>query len=393
MRFVYIIISVLLFISCIDKEMKHLHTLTIIYELPEKEKDEDISGTKVQITNVYSGRKYTTIIENNKAQIDLETGIYNIFTSIFSQEGGNLAGSLNEVELADEAEKTVILKIKNIYTSPLIIKEIYYSGANTPLNKPYFSDQYVVIYNNSDKPQSLKDLCISTIVGNSNTPSKWRDEKGELLPYLPINITAWRFPDNSKKLELQAGESIVIAQDAINHSDPAVSTSKVDLSNADFETFQYKSGKDYDELSVENMDLIWTKSDKIPDWILSPNGPPVVLFRLPNNYETFVNNPDNMKFQPNSVLQYLCIPKTYVLDAVECVKDEQSTNKSLHNELDAGYIFVPRNNAGYIVKRKIQDNIGAYTVYMDTNNSSNDFVYSQEPSVMKIVSNNNSFAK
>jgi len=389
MRKIYILLLIAILSSCIDKEAKKLHSVIIGYELPDGVEDISLDGQEVYIRNTTSNRTYVSNFNSGICEFELETGLYSISTSFFSDKTGNLNATINEINISDILDNSVVLEMGYVYSSPIIIEEIYYSGAKSPLNKNYIPDQFVKLYNNSSTSQSLRGLCLATIVGSSNSPSKWIDEKGNLLSYLPINQTAWRFPDNNCKLVLEPGESIVVAQDAINHSDPSISTSKVDLSNADFETFARESGKDYDNLGVENMELIWSKSDRIPDWMLTPFGPPVVLFRLPENYKDYVGNIDNIKSQPGSFVKYFCIPKTFVLDAVECVRSAERNHKRLHNELDAGYVYVSQPFKGYSVRRIIQRTDGDRVVYMDTNNSSADFITDQQPSPIKQLSNNN----
>jgi len=390
MRKIYVIILLAILSSCIDKEAKKIHSVTIGYELPDGVEGITLDGHEVYIRNIGSSRTYVSKFINDICEFELETGLYNISTSFFSDKTGNLNASINEISISESSDNSVTLEMGYVYSSPIIIEEIYYSGAKSPLNKNYIPDQFVKLYNNSNKPQSLIGLCLATVVGSSNSPSKWIDKEGNLLPYLPINQTAWRFPDNSSKLVLEPGESIVVAQDAINHSDPNISTSKVDLSNADFETFARESGRDYDNLGVENMELVWSKSDRIPDWMLTPFGPPVILFRLPENYKDYVGDIDNIKAQPGSFVKYLCIPKTFVLDAVECVRSAERNHKRLHSELDAGYVYVSEHFKGYSVKRIIQRLDGGRIVYMDTNNSSTDFITDQHPTPFRHLSNNNS---
>ena len=91
-------------------------------------------------------------------------------------------------------------------------------------------------------------MCFAEVFGTSSKPSKWVDKTGNLLPYLPISRMIWSIPAKVGGNLLSPGESRVIAQTAINHSDPNLSCSSVNLNNADYETWFEASGKDYNNI-------------------------------------------------------------------------------------------------------------------------------------------------
>ncbi len=104
---------------------------------------------------------------------------------------------------------------------PLVFKEIYYTGSRTPGNGTYFSDQFYEIYNNSDEVIYADSLCIANTGGASGqtaTGRTWGFRPDQQFVYLQ---NVWMIPGNGHQHPIQPGESIVIAQDGIDHqNDP-----------------------------------------------------------------------------------------------------------------------------------------------------------------------------
>ena len=67
------------------------------------------------------------------------------------------------------------------------------------------------------------------------------------------------------------------------------------------------------------------------------------------------------------------IPKDWVIDGVECVVSASSANKRIPNNIDAGFTYIQTKNLGNSVCRKIDEIIDGRIIYVDTNNSSEDF--------------------
>ncbi len=320
----------------------------------------------VVLVNVLNNRLLKAAIVHSEAVFKVEAGIY--VASLSISVGKKIYSVYSEnIDISKVQEHPFNLVLKEGVVSPLVIKEVYYSGCKPPVGRYYYADQFIEIYNNSNKYQSLKGLCLSTVVVPNNDP------------YLALHQMIWRFPDAGSKLQLAPGESVVIAQDAINHSNPLKSNSKVNLRTASYETFM-DNGKDLDNANVENMSLIWPMKSKIPDWIVSPFGAACILFRLPENYNDFLSDDENMRILQGRSKKYLCIPEEFVLDGVECVKDDKRYLKKLHTNIDASYVFVSKAYMGYSVRRKVLNIDKGRVIYMDTNDSYNDFMTDQVPS-------------
>lgn len=365
-------ILLLLFIlsSCIEREENTVQNLVIKLSFEDNVDASFAEGKLIEVTNIQTGRLYKHEIHEAKASFILESGLY---TSSFSLLYNNKVYStfIDNINLSRGKDAFFEQKLIGKGISPLIIKEIYYSSSKPPLGKFYTSDQFVEIYNNSNESQSLQGLCIST-VATVSIP--------DLEAALPVNQMMWRFPDNAKKTILLPGESVVIAQDAINHSNPLISNSPVNLEAADYETYCTKG--DIDNVDVENMLQIWTDSPNSSDWIVNPLGAPYMLFSLPKDYMAFINNDENYRVVQASgkTKKYMWIPKSFVLDAVECIGNESKYNKCLHSDIDASYTFVSKMYESLSLRRKVMDIDNGRVIYMDTNDSAKDFLRDQIPS-------------
>lgn len=67
------------------------------------------------------------------------------------------------------------------------------------------------------------------------------------------------------------------------------------------------------------------------------------------------------------------ISKDWVIDGVECVVSASNAKKRIHNNIDAGFTYIPTKNLGNSVHRKVDEIVDGRIIYMDTNNSSEDF--------------------
>lgn len=366
MRYIFIIINCILFSSCI-KRADNVGLDFIVNISFEDNIDVSLVETDtVALVNIQNNRLFKAAIKNSMAVFKVEAGIY--VASLSLSVGNKIYSAHSDnIDVSKVQDCSFELMLKEGVVSPLIIKEVYYSGCKPPVGRFYYADQFIEIYNNSNKYQSLKGLCLSTVtIANKD-------------PYIPLHQMIWRFPDDGSKLQLAPGESVVVAQDAVNHSNPLKSNSTLNLETASYETFM-DNGKDLDNANVENMSLIWPIKSKIPDWIISPFGAACILFRLPDNYKDFLSDDINKRTVEGRSRKHLCIPEKFVLDGVECVKDGKRYLKKLHTNIDASYVFVSKAYIGYSVRRKVLDIDKGRVVYMDTNDSYNDFVTDQVPS-------------
>jgi len=310
-------------------------------------------------------------------QLDAETALSEgdtLFGTAGISEGKVL--NLTNMVCGLELMQSVVLEVLELRPSlpgDLLIKEVFYTGSSTPMGKRYWSDVFVELYNNTDEIIFLDSLCIGSVYGNSG--------QGNTQPSVFINDQehvylkwVWMFPGQGNDCPLMPGESVVIAQDGMNHrDDPNGNPNSIDLSGADFETYvvQENGGQeDIDITEVENMIKIHSYSANLHDWIFESFGEAQVLFSL--------RGKPNIEFElkPNSTdgQQLIKIENSIVIDAFEALAEPSSGNfKRIPFELDKGFVYCQSIYNSQSCRRKMLPGSNDKIRLMDTNNSGFDF--------------------
>ncbi len=355
----------LLFNSCSDDDFGANAVQTINFTTYVKF-DADFDHTKKPIhaktvlKNTQTGITHEALTNDNGEAIfpNLTPGIYsaNVSFSITPAQFEDLFGYPTDSE--DNVEFSG--------ADGLIFGQLF--GANTVENQPY------------SQPNGQLDW--SKGEGNKVGASANTD-----FVYVSHAI---RIPGDGTTYAVQPGESITIAQTAINHKGNYYDANgklieilkpelTVDLSNADFEvnmTEYLGSQYSYDiqNPAVPDMDIVWWVSGR--DLILDNLGRQAfILFRASNeeiNGFGKVKNPNN-----KTSYEYLQLPNEKIVDGVETTQDMGSklVPKKLQNKQDAGYSYLtagPYSSTSII--RKTQKTINGRIILKDTNNSTNDFV-------------------
>lgn len=341
---------------------------------------DNTNGLKLILNNYVEGIRVEKELTSSTVEIgDLIPGMYSIVISgkLKNKEGVSyyLNGSLvNHPILNNRA--TIDLPISGQKISPLIFKEIFYSGtANF-----YFRNQFYEIYNNSEDLHYLDGIYFAVLYPTKSTSTLpvWPQENGDKYVYTE---RIWKFPGNGTTYPLKPGESCVISQFAANHKlDIYNPNSPVDCSSSEFE-FNMNNPKFPDQPALDMEHVYFNgKADKgrAPQYLTSVFGGAYVIFKVPEG-ETYdpVNNPalQTKDQSSSSKMLYAKIPIEYVLDGVEAVDDETKVNaKRMPGVLDAGITTVGATyNSLGVARKKIGENPDGTPFLQDTNNSTEDF--------------------
>lgn len=259
----------------------------------------------------------------------------------------------------------------------LVIKEVYFTGSRTPSGGTYFSDQFIEIYNNATDTIFTDGLLIADTYGpagqiNPTTlPTPFQAQ-----PDAVYVSSIWQIPGTGRQYPLLPGQSLIIAQDGIDHrSDPNGNpASPVNLSTADWETYNERpDGRDLDAPAVRNLTRLVFRGGF--DWLLPVFGPGVVIFRAPN-----VAGIDSVLVPGTTSTWASRIPNAQVIDAFEALQNGNSgPYKRVPAALDAGYVFASGTYTSQSARRKVATVIGTRRVLQDTNNGSNDFTILTPP--------------
>ncbi|WP_196893784.1 DUF4876 domain-containing protein [Aureivirga marina] len=374
--------------------------------------DIQAEGVSVTLTETNSSQVYT--VTSNAQGIalfeEINPGTYSLTASIaftketFEQTFGydsnqdetNFNASQGNVVINENVTTTAV-ELKTAKVGDLLIKQIYYAGSHVA-DGASFRDQFIEIHNNSNEVIYADGLYIAQLFGNtsmtvkdytlSNGQFDWSKSIGMTLgneantDYIYADFV-YKVPGNGEQYPIQPGESIVIAQTAVNHkanyTDNAGNTVEitspeltVDLSGADFEVF---IGDDYPsdiQTGAADMEVTYFRAGK--DMVFDTNGRDgFAIFRTDADVASFplFRSPKEAETKEPAYMQ---IPNNVIIDAVDITREDLSTPKKLPSELDASNIHVPLGKfSSQSVIRKTKTTIGSRVVLEDTNNSENDF--------------------
>lgn len=404
-RYLYSIISIsflLIFSSCLEdirsdkfSEVELSETVIVTVKMPE-EYDYSVEGLKVILYDNTAGLQFNGVTnEQGVAEIRVAPGYYIASTETSFRDPGGILYLFNGMSEKIEAvsgPSSVEIGLTASKSSQIVFKELYFGGCfNEKTGKSYTTDKYIALYNNSDQAAYLDSLCLG-VVYPFNAPtngrlSDWvKPGTSELRDSIPAASMVWMFPGTGKDNVLEPGREVVLALNAINHS--ASVSASVNLGKPGYWAIYnpiMTPGHATPEAGVKLLSGIW-KIGSATSFVISNNSPGFFIFTLGGkSVEQYVL--DNYALNPNSSninLSALLVDKNLILDAVECFRDPTDTKRFM-SEIDNGYAMITGSGQGESIIRKIDtaetEKAGGRIVYMDTNNSSNDFEVIPHPTL------------
>lgn len=258
----------------------------------------------------------------------------------------------------------------------VVISKVFYAGS-TRLNgatpKNYINHLYIELYNNSTDTLDLQGMYLAFANTDAGTAG-WtaaamaEEHKDSAVVKQIFQIS----PDASYRFE--PGQSVVIAQCAIDHSE--IAEGGVDLSKADFECkSQNKAYKEFHNDDVPELKLIssFGTSDFLNYMNPGPNG--VMLLAADTKLDQCPKTFGKGKTSGN---EYTIVPLFKSIDCVDIVKQKtpSADDKRFAESYDKGFTCTadPGTFNGQAVVRKTAYvcSDGRVVLY-DTNNSSVDF--------------------
>ncbi|MBB4805691.1 hypothetical protein HNP38_000963 [Chryseobacterium defluvii] len=317
--------------------------------------------------------------------------------------------------------QSTFIELKGARVGDLLIKQVYYAGSHATQGAA-FRDQFIEIYNNSNEVMYADGLYIGQLYGKTNTAvnNNYSQANGQFDWSKSIGMTigsaantdyvyadyVLRIPGTGTQYPIFPGQSIIIAQNGVNHKAPLVDNTgapvtvqnpslTVDLSQADFEAylgnFNLSIGEPVYKYDIQNPAV---KDIEIAYWgkpgYWSPNNDLIldnlgrdsfVIFRT-DNFDTLPNYSDPSVTTISSNTRFFKqIPNTAIIDGVDLQHYNPNSQrpKMLSASLDASSISCDAsfNSQAVIRKTKIEitlPNGSKRKILEDTNNSANDFV-------------------
>lgn len=378
--------SILFFVGCNDDEVTPVE-LVVQLSYPEVYASDPGAGIEVVLSSTTGGQTYD-VLSDASGTATFEAVIPGTYTLGASQnldatQALTVTGVFNEpISLNAQQEVTVMpnpvsgqsfdLELSGSPAGSIVFKEVYYTG----VPDSYFSDQFLELYNNSGEVIFLDGLYIADIWGVSgqinptSEPTPFQNDTDHVYAN-----SVWQIPGTGQEHALQPGQSVIIAQDGIDHTEQNDNTT-VDLSNADWETYNERDdNRDVDSPSVPNLNRVYFTGGF--DWLVSVFGPALVIFRS-NDFESLeqVQVPGlSETFAPR-----IKIPNNLVIDTFEALQNSESGNfQRIPAGLDAGFVYASGTYTGESFRRKLAIEVDGRKILQDLNNSSLDFEKLEDP--------------
>ncbi len=391
--------------SCSKEEEIALAPLRIYLQLPMTLDNATLDHAQATLVNIETMASYS--IDNFKqdgnsyvATAVVPEGRYNITAtgSIGYDIGASTTSTTMKAEAlavevtgSNSASSMVTLLLNNYNAEAgMVIEEIFFTSSTfSGTQRPYTDDQYLIITNNSDHLIYADSLAI--------VESKFQsDMQWELTPNLMKDAitVSWLYliPGNGTSVPVEAGESLLIALNAKDHT--LINPNSIDLSGAQFEFYDVSPNTEFfDEDNPSATNLIKWYSDLWSYTMLANKGSKSYgLVRMHSDYDTFISsNYYKYSYTVNaawgtyeSTGDGYFIPNSWVIDWVNlAIKNEWAWNVASPS-LDSGWTYCAetasdKSRYGTSVMRK-RDSNGKL---IDTNNSTTDFLPRHKPSLAK----------
>lgn len=418
-RLLYIIIGVTLLLSCSYDETVDTDMLTVELKFPVHSNvpKEDI---RVELKSISTNAIFVDSSDTQgRAHFEVTPGIYEASVSITRQQGNSLHvlnGTTGQIVI-NKQRQVISIDLMESRISQIVIKELYNGGVLKDDGTTFMYDKSFILYNNSNTVVSLDNLCVGIVPPyNSQANSNWYGADGKLFyenkGYIPTTDGIWFFPE---VLHINPYSQIVVnVHGAIDNTQTYPQS--VNYANADYYCM-------YDpEHGYTNTNYYPTPADVIPTshylkaikigtsnaWALSISSPALILFQTHDvSPRDFATNVSNQSYTPGAaqtdVFKVVKIPTEWIIDGLDVFSATSTGNKKrLTPMVDAGYVSLT-NQHGHTLYRNVDKETtealpenkgklvygypedpsgidaeasirnGAHIIYLDTNNSSNDF--------------------
>ena len=332
---------------------------------------------------------------------------------------------------------TVKIPVTISNTSALILKEVYNGGCmDNAGSKHYQLDRYVIVYNNSDKEVDASRMCLAMAQITALTATnKYEIDADGIIEYekagwTPASYAIWWFQKGTEVKIAPYSQIVISVTGAVDHT--VTYSNSVDLSHADYclyDTDVFNKADNYPAPSANIPTNHYMKTynfgaETTTAWPM-PNASAAPFILIPEDGVDITNwvkveaNFNNRA--SNKSGNYAMVPISWVLDAVDLWPGEGNTyfhrfpqavntghqvltNKkgySTYRNVDKAATEAIAENAGKLVYQytgavdaeadgdpsgidaEASIAAGAKIVYMDTNNSANDFHMRKVASIKK----------
>ena len=378
-----------------DDPIPVIPTTMVTLEVPANLENTVLSNANAKLTNVETKQVITVegskfVKDGNGYKImcnDIQAGTYNVTVN------GHLDFTLNGVagqkdfEVSSEnvtlSETSHDLKmVVSTFTAQggFVISEIFFTGTSTAEGKSYSGDQYIIFTNNSDVTLYADSIAVLESAFLTTTKEDYTPD----IMSTHFSVQAcYMIPGDGKSVPVEPGESLTLAVNAINHT--IEQPNSIDLTDADFEF--------YDETSNPNFTDTDGEADNLDKWYCytatiyqfhSRGFNSMAIAKMKTSKEDWLENyvydatymfvfGDFSKEMTKSGIYK--VPNGWILDGVNLSVESVREWNVLDASIDAGWTYcgkVDRDDTRF--NKSVIRTQDANGKYIDTNNSTNDFI-------------------
>lgn len=355
-------------------------------------------GVAVTLDDRNSSNTYTALTDASGAvEFRVTAGHYRLAVSDKPDPSSIFNGTVEQVDLIP-GDAAIDLVLGFSWAGSVIIKEVYSAGC--PMDDQpgsYANDKYIVLHNNTGTTQFLDGLCLGMVAPyNSKTQSNpWTsvDPSGNIVfrDYAAVPDAIWQFPGGGEEYPLEPGGDAVIAFWGVDHTKTYSQSVNLDCEEyfVLYDQMLYPGNSKWptptpgERIRQDHWLKVLKKTGRSGQngantYVISDKSPAVILFRAPEDFDLEGYLADDMRSTISSgSIVYSKIPWEWIVDGMEISDRTGSTNhKRLRPDVDAGAIGYSGVQQGHTVHRRLDEEATrelGFEVYMDTNNSSNDF--------------------
>ena len=422
--YLFTICTLILVYSC-DDDDDAPKIASVDVQLSYPDGVETVEGVTITLTNS-SGSSFDALTNaTGLATFNVAYDVYKVSITEKRYENGSYFvynGTIDNINVSGDlsAESAIKIELTESESSQVIIKELYVGGCPKDDGSGYYGyDQYVILYNNSDQTANLDNVCLGTVSPyNSNFTSKYLMDgvlnyiSKEWIPAVDA------IPYTKSGISLEPGkEMVIVLNGAIDHT--ATYSKSVNLANSEYwvlwdnkEQLTHKKYVAPDASIPTSQYLGIQKWGLGSGWTISNSSPAFFIFTTKGSTpEAFGSATDNFTDEEGTTGSKK-LDKEWILDGVEIFRNGYESTKRFPNDIDAGNVLFT-SKLGYTVYRNVDkeatealseneglliynyaygtdvDGVastdpsgidaeasianGARIIYMDTNNSTNDF--------------------
>ena len=384
--------------ACNDSEDVSRTTAGITINFPEGISAGAVSHDTLTFVNVATGESVK--IPASQTPV-LPQGLYNCFykADVTYQENGDqiegrLRGASESVKLIGSETSFTMNTHLLIDENDFIIEEIFFTGPLRASNKQYYGDDYVKIYNNTDRILYADGLAL---VESKFISTEKYDYTPDIREDTMTVHAIYVVPGSGKEHPVLPGQSMILCDTGIDHR--VANPNSFDLSAADFEWYDVSTepnNMDIDSKTVPNLDKWYCYT--LSFWVLHNRGfRSYALARINTSKEDYLKK---YFYRYNYIMQLpqgnypmtqkaYKLPNDWIVDGVNCSVGTERVWNVLPPTVDAGWTHcgkMDKDPTRYFksVRRKMLylDDKGN-RVLQDTNNSTDDFNTECVPSIIE----------